>query len=337
MEKILTITVPSYNAEKYLKEDLPSFMAEPILKDLEILIVDDGSHDRTRDIGLEFQKKYPDTVRVISKENGGHGSAVNTGIQEARGRYFKVIDADDWVDTSSLEHLINYLRLSDSDLVLSPFYYVNDRTREKTPGLILEEGAAQQVNDGENYELEGMLEYMKDSIQMHAITIRSSILKDNDIRLDENHFYVDQEYVLYPIPYIQTVSFCSEYVYHYRIATDGQSMNWENMIKNRNMHGEVLRNMIEVYNRLKNTFSEKQKEFFLYRCAKMLNTQATIYLVMPEQKTAKREMRKFEKKIKDLCPQVYAYPYSRKVTLLRKMHYWGYCWVAEYTRKVNGR
>ena len=337
MTKILTITVPSYNAENYLKEDLPSFMADSILKDLEILIVDDGSRDGTKETGLEFQKKYPDTVRVISKENGGHGSAVNTGIREARGKYFKVVVADDWVDPSSLVRLVEYLRSSDSDLVLSPFYYVDDRSREKTPGMILEEGAAAKIRDGENYFMEDMLIYLKDTIQMHGITILTSILKENSICLDENHFYVDQEYVLYPIPYIRTVSFCTEYVYYYRTATDGQSMNWNNMIKNRSMHGEVLQSMIKFYNCLESALSEKQKEFFLYRCAKMLNTQATIYLVMDDWKAAKKEIKQFEKEIRNLCPQVYFYPYSAKVTLLRNLHYLGYRWISIYTRKVNGR
>lgn len=334
--KTLTITVPSYNAEKYLKEDLPSFMADTILDDLEILIVDDGSRDQTREVGEKFQEKYPNTVRVISKENGGHGSAVNIGIQEARGKYFKVVDADDWVDTAGLVRLIEYLRVSDSDLVLSPFYYVDDYTRKKVPGLLLEDGIPVSVCDGKNYLMEDMLEYLKDTIQMHNITIRSAILKENGIHLDENHFYVDQEYVLYPIPYIKTVSFCSEYVYYYRTATDGQSMNWNNMIKNRDMHGEVLWSILRYCDHLKNCLSEKQKSFFTYRCAKMLNTQATIYLIMNDRRQAKNEMKQFEKRIQYEFPQVYAYPYSKKVVLLRKLHYLGYGWIAEYTRKVNG-
>lgn len=337
MEKILTITIPSYNAENYLREDLPYYMLDSILENIEILIVDDGSKDRTREVGSEFQERYPEAVRVISKENGGHGSAVNTGIREARGKYFKVIDADDWVDTVSLEQLVKYLKESDSDLILSPFYSVDDITKEKTPELPVEEDVLQKICAGKEYQMKSMLKHLKDSIQMHAITIRTSILKENDIQLDENRFYVDQEYVLYPIPYVQTVSFCMEYVYCYRTATDGQSMNWNNMIKNRGMHGDVVCSLISYYNKKKNELSEEQREFFLYRCAKMLNTQATIYLVMEDRKMARKEMIQFEKKVRELCPQVYMYPYSEKVTLLRKTHYLGYRWVAEYTRKINGR
>ena len=102
MNKVLTITVPSYNVEKFLENTLDSFLDERILEDLEVLIVDDGSKDRTAEIGKQYEERYPDTFRVISKENGGHGSTINRGIKEARGTYFKVVDGDDWVDRKSV-------------------------------------------------------------------------------------------------------------------------------------------------------------------------------------------------------------------------------------------
>ena len=86
MEKILTITIPSYNVEKYLQQTLDSFIDDEILNDIEVLVVDDGSKDRTATIGKAYEEKYPDTFRVISKENGGHGSTINRGIQEAKGK-----------------------------------------------------------------------------------------------------------------------------------------------------------------------------------------------------------------------------------------------------------
>ena len=110
MEKVLTITIPSYNVEKYLNQTLDSFIQEEILADIEVLIVDDGSKDRTPLIGKEYEEKYPGTFRVISKENGGHGSTINRGILEARGRYFKVVDGDDWVNTGDFVKLVKPLR-----------------------------------------------------------------------------------------------------------------------------------------------------------------------------------------------------------------------------------
>ena len=91
MEKILTITVPSYNVETFLNQTLNSFVDDEILGDIEVLIVDDGSKDHTAEIGKEYEEKYPQSFRVISKENGGHGSTINRGITEAKGRYFKAV------------------------------------------------------------------------------------------------------------------------------------------------------------------------------------------------------------------------------------------------------
>lgn len=335
MEKILTVVVPSYNAEAYLKEDIPTFLDERILADLEILIVNDGSKDGTSQTGKEFQQKYPETIRVIDKENGGHGSTINVGIREASGKYFRVVDADDWVDTESLVHLIQYLKAYDSDLVLSPFYYVNDGTRAKEEGLPLEEEAWRQIRTGENLPAESLLSGMQDTLQMHCVTFRTEILKSQGITLDENRFYVDQEYILYPVPFLRTVSFFPEFVYQYRIATEGQSMNWKNMIRNRNMHGEVLQSLIGYYKERKEELSETQKKFFVYRCAKMLNTQASIYLMMEHCGQAKKEMKRFEEGIRRDCPEIYEYPYSRKMVLLRKMEYLGFRWVSAYAKKVN--
>lgn len=109
MEKILTVTIPSYNVEKYLRQTLDSFLAEEILEEIEVLIVDDGSKDGTAAIGKEYEKNYPGTFRVISKENGGHGSTINRGIQEAKGQYFKVVDGDDWVNTGDFIKLVKAL------------------------------------------------------------------------------------------------------------------------------------------------------------------------------------------------------------------------------------
>ena len=106
MEKILTVTVPSYNVEKFLENTLDSFVDERVLDDIEVLIVDDGSKDKTAEIGRKYEEKYPDTFRVISKENGGHGSTINRGIGEAKGKYFKVVDGDDWVDQDGFAELI---------------------------------------------------------------------------------------------------------------------------------------------------------------------------------------------------------------------------------------
>ena len=121
LKKILTIIVPTYNAEKYLKDNLETFCIPELLSDLEVIIVNDGSTDGSANIAEEFVKYYPNTFKLITKENGGHGSGINIGVLNASGKYFKVVDADDWVEREAFIKLVNTLRKSDSDIIASGF------------------------------------------------------------------------------------------------------------------------------------------------------------------------------------------------------------------------
>ena len=109
MEKVLTVVVPAYNAETDIRDNLESFCIPGILEKIEILVVDDGSTDRTGEIAEKYAKWYPDSFRVIHKENGGHGSGINYGISHASGFYFKVVDADDWVNKEAFAKLVRVL------------------------------------------------------------------------------------------------------------------------------------------------------------------------------------------------------------------------------------
>ena len=110
MEKILTVVVPAYNIETYVKQCLDSFVQKEILDDIEVLVINDGSKDRTVELAEAYVRKYPETFRVINKENGGHGSTINRGIKEASGRYFKVVDGDDWVEGEAFVKLVRFFK-----------------------------------------------------------------------------------------------------------------------------------------------------------------------------------------------------------------------------------
>ena len=120
MEKILSISVAAYNVEKYLDQLMQSVIASGAIDDLEVLIVNDGSKDGTADKAMEYQKKYPQSVRLIDKENGGHGSTINRGITEATGKYFRALDGDDWVHSEHLGKLVEKMKNIDADYLLRP-------------------------------------------------------------------------------------------------------------------------------------------------------------------------------------------------------------------------
>ena len=120
-EKLLTVTVPAYNAEAYLDTCLTSLCQAEVLGELEVLVIDDGSTDGTGVVAERYAARYPETVRVIHKENGGHGSGINRGAEEARGTYFKVVDADDWVEKEAFLRLMEFLRETETDIAASGF------------------------------------------------------------------------------------------------------------------------------------------------------------------------------------------------------------------------
>ncbi len=187
--------MPTYNVEKYIDQCLSSFVIPEIMEDLEVLAVNDGSKDGSVRIAQRYEEQYPDTFRIIHKENGGHGSTINRGIQEASGDYFKVVDGDDWVDRQAFVKLMETLRTSNSDVVLSNYYWVKDGDGTKKPEF--KEPFAGVVY-GREYRFEDISTdtFMK----MHAMTIRTSVLKQKIPAIDEHCFYVDMEYVLFPIP-----------------------------------------------------------------------------------------------------------------------------------------
>ncbi len=337
MSKVLSVAIPSYNAEKYLEQDIPFFLREDLLEDLEVLIVNDGSKDGTREVGERFAAQYPSCVKVVNKENGGHGSAINAGLCKASGTYFKVVDADDWINPDAMKALIEFLKETDMDLVLNPFHIVCDTDGSTECNFPLEEDKWQQIVYGQTYEMEKLLPDLQDVLQMHSITYRTELLKEHEIRIDEKMFYVDQEYVIYPVPYIRNVAFLPGVVYQYRVATAEQSMNWKNLIKNRDMHGTVLKCLIAYYENIKENLTDVQRQFFLYRCAKMLNTQANIYFMMEQTGQAKAEMIRYEKSVREADAEIYEFPYSRKADILRKMNYTGFGLVSRYTKKKWGR
>ena len=107
-EKILTVVIPCYNSQDYMKHCIKSLLCER--EGLEIIIVDDGSTDDTAAIADAYEKKYPETIRAIHQENGGHGEALNTGIKNARGTYIKIVDSDDWVSKNAFHEIMTKLR-----------------------------------------------------------------------------------------------------------------------------------------------------------------------------------------------------------------------------------
>lgn len=270
--KILTVIIPTYNVEKYLDQCLKSFVIPEIMEDLEVLIVNDGSTDTSPLIGKRYVSEYPETFRMITKENGGHGSTINTGIENAEGKYFKVVDGDDWVIEEGFKNLILFLKSVESDMVLSNYYWVNDQTGKTSKEVekVCPEslyGTSEPFNS-----VSGQIFF-----KMHAITYRTEILKKIPDKIDEHCYYVDMEYMTFPLPYIKYVAAIPDYVYMYRIGLPTQSVNIENMRRRCVQHERVVNRLLDYYANC-NSLSAEIKSCMEKIIARSITSQYKIYM-----------------------------------------------------------
>lgn len=331
MEKVLTVVIPSFNVEKYLRQTLESSRNEEILEDVEVLIVDDGSTDGTAKIGKEYEKRYPQTYRVISKTNGGHGSTINCGIEQSRGTFFKVVDGDDWVNTEALIEVVRRLKTCGADYVVTDYCEVNDKTKEQVrkqfPALdvcreIRFENAAEKVQ-----------------IPMHALIIRTDLLKTHQIRLDEHCFYVDVEYVLFPVPYVETVVYYPEPVYMYRLAQETQSVSIRGYQRHIQDHIRVIFHLSQFFEEYRENAGNSEKTAYIARrIAQMIGDQVTIFLSFPEENTeTQKQFLEFDRQLRKTSKTIYELSgrESGTLRLLRRTGFRGYRLIRKLARKRN--
>ncbi len=241
MKPVLSVVVPSYNVEQYLEKGLSSYCDERFKGRLEVIIVNDGSNDRTHGIASEFVDKYSDIFVLIDKENGGHGSAVNRGIAYASGKYFRIIDGDDWVNTEGMAKLLDYLEKSSADMVID-----NKREVHMVTGAEEYFAPPKNVEFGRTYRFEDVCldPLITPNIMIHTMSIRTALLRENNIRLLEGIFYVDIEYIIKSTIRAKTVEFTDFEVYQYLVGNVNQSVNFMNYVKRFSHHSQVIRELI---------------------------------------------------------------------------------------------
>lgn len=220
MEKILTIVIPTYNMQDYLRRCLDSLIVpEEQMKQLEVLVVNDGSKDNSSAIAHEYQDKYPGTFRVIDKENGNYGSCVNRGLKEATGKYIKILDADDWFDTEALASFLNLLNNCKADVVLTDFscYYSNHT--ETVRMYVKHKNQLLSFSEGMNESSHQLI-----NIQMHAVCYKTSCFDNLDYHQTEGISYTDQEWVLLPWVNVLSLIYIPLSLYQYNLDREGQTM-----------------------------------------------------------------------------------------------------------------
>ena len=238
-EKILTISVAAYNLGDMIKKNLDSFVKLKQKDLVEVIVTNDGSTDNTKAIIENYVNKYPNIIKLIDKKNEGAGSTVNSGIKNATGKYFKMVDGDDWVNTENLDLLIEKLKTIDCDMILNNFDVFSNYKNK-----IIESVSIPTLKSDTIYNITEIPSQL--SLKMHSITYKTSILKDNNILLD-NGFYTDQEFVLFPLKFVNSVIYYDISIYVYMVGREGQSISIDSLKKHVDMHDLVLKHLMEFY------------------------------------------------------------------------------------------
>ena len=221
--KLLTLVVPTYNMERYLAKCLESVTAPCIPPTLEVIAVNDGSKDNSLQIMKEFQKKRPDIVRVVDKPNGHYGSCINAGLQIANGKYFRPLDADDWMDTEALARFLGLLENCDTDLVITlrTEYKIGKDGRHSVTQIPI-----RGVEYGKVYDLASFnfgKHSQGDEFNMHSMTYKTEVLRQAGLRHIEGICYTDFQYCFLPLDHAKDFVIFDLYLYYYFIGREEQS------------------------------------------------------------------------------------------------------------------
>ncbi|MBE5883678.1 MAG: glycosyltransferase [Lachnospiraceae bacterium] len=243
--KLLSIAIPCYNSEAYMRKCIESLLVGG--EDVEIIIVNDGStKDRTAEIADEYAAKYPTIVKAIHKENGGHGSAVNAGIANATGLYFKVVDSDDWVKEEAYMQILDKLReLAGGDTMLDMLVsnYVYEKEGEKRKKVMHQRHI---LPKDKMFTWADCRHFLKGHyILMHSVIFRTKLLRECGLQLPEHTFYVDNLYVFEPLPFVKNMYYLDVNFYRYYIGRTDQSVNETVMISRIDQQLKVNKLMLD--------------------------------------------------------------------------------------------
>lgn len=314
MEKILTISIASYNVEKFIENTVNSLCVAEILDKLEVFIVDDGSKDNTLKIAQKYEKKYPNTFHAVHKDNGGYGSTVNYSISHATGKYFKLLDGDDWYCSENLEEFIVFLEKQNADVVLSPYKQVYIENKKEI--IAGDEGVFEGVKRIEDVPCNKIL-------VMHRLCTKTKLLQIQQKKITEHCFYTDYEFVFLSLLNAETIAQFQKPVYCYQLGVEGQSVSIEGIRKHYSDKSIVAKQIYNWY--LKNdgnSYKGFHKNLLLREMLGITDDAYTAYMTLENNKVGKNELIIFDKYIKKEFPEIYRITMSiKKVRLLRMTHF----------------
>lgn len=326
-EKLLTVIVPSYNMEEYLPRCLHSLVvSDPdLLKRLDVIVVNDGSKDRTSEIAHQFEKDYPGVFRVIDKGNGNYGSCINAGLFAAKGLYVRTLDADDEYDTSAFCRYLAWLRNTveagnPPDVVFNDFVKIDLEDKEISH-------TSYQFTGEANFSLADFDYDTKPLVWIHAIAYKTNILRTIGYRQTEGISYTDQEWDTIPMLHVQTTGYCPETVYRYRCGRQEQTCNAAVLLRNFGMHIPIACRILSEYVASAETASAPNRTLVVNQIKAHIRYFYVMYLITHHRDLNDQELVKYDKLLLQLDKELSDYASSLSASVIH-FHY-----VVEWRRK----
>lgn len=299
MNKILTIVVPTYNMEEYLGQCLSSLIVDNSKMELlEVLVVNDGSVDNSSEIAHGYEVMFPQTFRVIDKENGNYGSCINRGVLEAAGKYIKILDADDFVDSNGICSLIDYLSLCDADAVITGVIDVDGEGNVRGQKLL-------SLDNERIYSPNDIPVSVLGTLFMHELTYRTSLFAKIKYRQTEGISYTDLEWAYYPMSAVNTVRFYPVCVYCYRRGRAGQTVESTQRCKSMWMEERIIMQMFNNLDKYLLIAGSHSDEFLKNRLTLFSSKLYFYYLLEYHECLKEDKLRDFDHFVKENNTELY--------------------------------
>lgn len=326
MEKILSIIIPTYNMEKLLRHTLDTLVvSKERLEKLEVLVINDGSKDSSLSIAREYESLYPNAFKAIDKPNGNYGSCINRGMQEASGKYVKVLDADDCFNTNTLESFIDYLSENDADLVLTDFVVVDENDK-------IDDELTYDLPVGRVFKLSDISPIMSNWIFHQVITYKTEIVRSMGYKQTEGVSYTDDEWALEPMMKVNTVLYYPHVLYRYLRGREGQTCDEKVIRRTLQQRVVVAKSMLEFYKSHVAGFSPVANYYVTEKLTIRIGMVYNHFLTRSYSKDGMPAIIDFDRYLKENNPDIYArldeYTNSygmRYIQQWRKKNYSAYC------------
>ena len=329
--KLLTIIIPMYNMERYIKHCLTSLVIPEGMERMEVLVINDGSHDRSSEMAHQFQSHYPQTFRVIDKENGNYGSCINRGLQEATGKYIRILDADDFYETSNLTGYLDYLATVDLDMVFTEFRRTDAEGKPGKRTRVLR-------RPGHTYGVRDLFQ-PRLHITMHCVTYRTELLRRIGYTQTPGISYTDHEWVFWPMAFVKDWQYYPHVIYNYRLGREGQTVNPEVLCRSMSQAIEGFLITVRQYEQLKPQLTADSRQYLLGRLVERAKFEYKPFLLRHYRLLADRmqELITLDKTLLEISPDTYYALERIRVHILCFPYYYVKRWrQSEYNANLLG-